>query len=1291
MERWPHLAETSKSDGEMKSSKTESGIPSWQSRLFLAMVVVGAVAGFYFYQVRQEADLDGPGKGGDSDKQQVAQDLPQMTPQKCLEAIQLKDTSIGHLENGPLEVAVGDKTVSGLILAANGFTELRELLPNEELPWRDLAIARLLLLQNSPQSTKELQQQALQAVQELIEFDPDSIVGRWLRAKVVLHLDASDPLGASQEARQQAVDSLKEATELDPDNATLWLALYQSASDPGSRTPNDQARDALKAAYAAAPRNLYLITEWLMVQATLQDPGIVETLSQSREVLLPLAANIQQRARLDIGATVDQAIAAVKEENWRIVPGLIRRIQFTVRPEEAAKTDLTRVDVHPLEFLLYDFSSEFQQHCALPAKKVSTDTNVTLAIDDDQLLNDAADVQALTVVDIDLNGRPDLVLLQPGALRVLSNSGNPGPDGGEQQWTEMLSIEMPKAMSGILAADLDRDRSATPAAGSRGGGRAPAPAQAAGDPAEFDRVVAEGTSCYEADSDLVVYGADGVIVLENAVDAASGQQALTPVKQTDLGELRDVHAGMMVDFDHDGDLDLVFSSADGISLWRGIGSLQFRNVTEWSILPPPERAPMAMVAVDWDRDVDVDILLGGPNGAPVGYLENLLHGQFRWVAFDEDYEPLSHASDLSVLDAVGNVSWDVLAAGDQGVQLLSTATPKSGIVHLVGVRQLTEQAQLGIFCWDFDNDGLRDAAAWGETGLTVFRGGERGTFVETDLHAGQANQPVRMAVPADLDRDGDEDVAVVFSDHVSLLMNEGGNANNWIAITPMGRADNRGRCNQNAIGSLVELRHNGHYQAQVVKQGPVHFGLGPDGSVDLLRIVWTNGIPQDIVQPKGNIAICEKMTLKGSCPYVYTMVDGQFEFLTDCLWAAPLGLVTSTGDVMPTRAWEYLRIPGDRLTPHEGSYWIQLTEELWEAGYFDFVELIAVDHPAGTDIYSNEKVGPAEIAAFQIHTVREPRQPISARDSQGRDVLKQLQRRDGDFVKAFDVRFQQGLTEEHYVELDLGPLKSPKQITLFLTGWIFPTDTSLNVAFLQDPDVDGPFMPSIWTVDAQGEWRESIPFMGFPGGKTKTIAVDLSQAFSTDDYRLRIKTTAEIYWDEAFFTVDETPVELRQTVCPLKSAALQYRGCSEALPYQANAPQVYDHGRTITKRMWPPMRGKFTRYGSVVDLLSEPDDMMAVLGAGDALTVRFEVPEDPPPAGWKRDFLLHSVGWDKDADLNTIYGQTVGPLPFRAMTQYPYGPDEAVPDSAAYRAYLRKYQTREQHPASFWRHVLTAQ
>jgi hypothetical protein len=89
------------------------------------------------------------------------------------------------------------------------------------------------------------------------------------------------------------------------------------------------------------------------------------------------------------------------------------------------------------------------------------------------------------------------------------------------------------------------------------------------------------------------------------------------------------------------------------------------------------------------------------------------------------------------------------------------------------------------------------------------------------------------------------------------------------------------------------------------------------------------------------------------------------------------------------------------------------------------------------------------------------------------------------------------------------------------------------------------------------------------------------------------------------------------------------------------------------------------------------------MGAGDEMTIRFAA-AGPPPSGWQRDFLLFSVGWDKDADLNTVSGHHVDPLPFPGMTRYPPAADDPLPDPSTYQDYLRRYQTRRQNPAQFW-------
>jgi hypothetical protein len=454
----------------------------------------------------------------------------------------------------------------------------------------------------------------------------------------------------------------------------------------------------------------------------------------------------------------------------------------------------------------------------------------------------------------------------------------------------------------------------------------------------------------------------------------------------------------------------------------------------------------------------------------------------------------------------------------------------------------------------------------------------------------------------------------------------------------------------------------------------------------VVRVLWTNGIPRNVIQPAADQFVCEQQVLLGSCPYLYTWDGEKFTFVTDLLWAAPIGLQFAEGVLAPAREWEYLKVSGEQLAPRDGEYVLQITEELWEAGYFDEVKLIAVDHPTDVEIFSNEKVGPAELAGFKVHTVRERRVPVAARDHRGRDVLPELAREDGIYLKAFEEKLRQGLVEDHSLELDFGDLGDPRQITLFLTGWVYPTDTAINVALSQNPELPSPRPPSLWAVDASGRWKEVRPFMGFPGGKTKTIAVDLSDVFTGGDYRVRIATNMEFYWDTVFFTVDESPAETRLTHLDLLGADLHDRGFSRYEHQPNNAPDRYIYEDVSTAPQWPPVAGRFTRYGEVTDLAAASDDRLVVMGPGDEMTLRFAVPDEPPPEGWTRDFLLYNVGWDKDFNLNTVLGQTVEPLPFRGMRGYPWPSDEQAPESPEYLEYLRTWQTREPD-RGFWQLV----
>jgi hypothetical protein len=144
------------------------------------------------------------------------------------------------------------------------------------------------------------------------------------------------------------------------------------------------------------------------------------------------------------------------------------------------------------------------------------------------------------------------------------------------------------------------------------------------------------------------------------------------------------------------------------------------------------------------------------------------------------------------------------------------------------------------------------------------------------------------------------------------------------------------------------------------------------------------------------------------------------------------------------------------------------------------------------------------------------------------------------------------------------------------------------------------------------------------------------------------------------------------------AADLHFRGFSKAAIHpERKQPEKFDYARVSPTSMWNPTPGNYTRYGAVEKLLGEVDDRLVLMGSGDEVTLRFRAAGLPDlPAGWKRDFLLLVDGWAKDADANTAFSQSVLPLPFHAMSRYPYPANEHFPDDAVHAQYQSGYNTR---------------
>jgi hypothetical protein len=171
----------------------------------------------------------------------------------------------------------------------------------------------------------------------------------------------------------------------------------------------------------------------------------------------------------------------------------------------------------------------------------------------------------------------------------------------------------------------------------------------------------------------------------------------------------------------------------------------------------------------------------------------------------------------------------------------------------------------------------------------------------------------------------------------------------------------------------------------------------------------------------------------------------------------------------------------------------------------------------------------------------------------------------------------------------------------------------------------------------------------------------------------------ECYYDRAFIAVarSEDAAEVRTTTLPVSRAALGYRGYTREVSPDGKLPLIYDYDY-IDPAPLVGLRGGLTRYGDVTELLTADDDRFCVVGPGDEARVEFDASGVPPlPDGWTRCYVLRSTGYCKDADPFTVTSDTVEPLPWRGMGDYPFGPGGERPADPAYQRYLETYQTRQ--------------
>ncbi len=788
--------------------------------------------------------------------------------------------------------------------------------------------------------------------------------------------------------------------------------------------------------------------------------------------------------------------------------------------------------------------------------------------------------------------------------------------------------------------------------------------------------------------DLLGAGPAGLVTWRG--DGKGGLVAAT----ADFG-LAGVAGGALAAFDYDGegDLDLAVAGTGGVDLLRNALAGPLVAVGKQALHGAPASAA-DVVATDLDRDGDLDLLLAAGGGVTV--LDNRRQGTFV-AATPPGLAAPGAVSHLVSADIDGDGRLDVVAAGDAISVLRNRGDRFSS-----GPRLDAGGAVGAVVALDLDNDGRLDLAAAGPGGVVVFPQLAGGTFGRQAIAGSPAHAGALAA--ADVDGDGDLDLVVAGAAGsvapLAWLENRGGNRNHWLAVRLRGLTEGNSKNNVFGIGSTLELRDGAAAQLREAQGGVTHFGLGDRRHAGLLRVVWTNGVPQDRLDVAGDQHVVEEQVLKGSCPFLYAWDGQRIAFVTDLLWGAPIGLPVAPGVYAAANPAELVKVDG--AVPRDGRYELRLTEELWEAAYFDQVRLWVVDAPAGVEVASNLRIVPGPPApgspppALRVLGSREVRPVVAAWDGRGRDVTAQVRARDEVYADGYAASPYQGVAAAPWAfTFDLGAAPGGP-VRLLLDGWIFPADASLNLAVAQRQDLS-PTPPrlEVETTLAGGapRWEPLMPAMGFPAGKTKTMVVD-TPPLPAGAHRLRIVCGQWLHWDRIAWTsaADDAAPRVVARLSPA-TAELRFRGFSRLVRRAPNAPHDYDYTQARQQSPWLSFPGHYTRYGDARELLAAADDRLAILAAGDELAVSFDAGTmPPPPPGFLRTVFLESRGWDKDADRNTGEAAQIEPLPFRAMRAYPYpwsvgaahaaGNGEGYPDDAFHRDYRRRWLTRVVPPAA---------
>ena len=1165
----------------------------------------------------------------------------EITPEIAQQMLLHRNLGLAYLEEGKLQNAVGE------------FQKLAAIAPDEPLGFANLGLAYLRLGQLAPAETQ---------LRQALKLAPDHPDLNLLLAK----------LYEASEKPDQARHTLERAVQKNPKHVRSLYQLARSYRSAPAPQAWQQAETCLSQVVHRLPANVAANLE--LVELLLRNGKPAEALQhlESLRQLLPALPDDSQ-------ALFQQSVALAQNANTEAALTAARKLHNVLKASSFYQAALTELhgssgafNGEPIRRFVQELALHARQRNEIPATLRFTEA-----------ANSGLQLEAAAEIAAQPDDDPQLVLAH----------GDYDGDGDQDIFISQWRPQEKRSQQYLFANANGSFTNVATQAGLSHAGR------------ELSALFAD----YDNDGylDLFITNTRASRWYHNTGNGAFEE---TSAKIPTEAKAR---AALFADFDLEGDLDLFIATAAANRLYRNNSEGAFVEIAEESGLVVGAINGRQAAFGDFDDDGDIDLFVINQSGSNQ-YFDNLRQGFFRETAASAGLATEAGSGAAAVGDYNNDGYLDLFVAGLDGARHSLYRNRGDGTFERDAhadraFASMRDVAGYDVAFFDADNDGFLDLVIAGAAsqdrsagilpaespqtrkGAWLFYNNGAGRFLNASSLLPELAEDCSQIEALDYDNDGDLDLLLAGSHSVRLLRNEGGNINNYITVRLAGLRTGSGKNNFFGLGSKVEVRAGDLTQVRVMNEPIAHFGLGERERAELVRVVWSNGVAQNWFNPERNQTITEDQILKGSCPWLYAWNGERYEFVTDVLWTSALGMplgIMQAGSLryaFPNSGQDYLKISGEKLLPKRGKYLLQFTSELWEASFVDRIKMFAVDHPESVEVFVDEKFTPPPYPPLRVFAVTDKRLPLSARDDKGNDLLSKIAREDGEYISNLIPGKYQGLTEPHDLVLDLGDLSQADSIFLFLQGWIFPTDASINVNTSQS-NVIRATPPCLQVIDESGNWKTLIESMGFPKGKNKTMVFDLSRKFLVQDYRIRIRTNMQIYWDHIFFATSVSSASLQLAPLEPATADLHYRGFSQVRRATPYSPHVPNYQTATTEQKWRDLTGSYTGYGDVLPLLKESDSKYVIMNAGDEMTLAFDAAQIAAlPSGWKRDFIFYNDGWVKDGDLNTAHGQTVEPLPFQEMTAYPYGAEEAYPKDEASTSYLRIYNTREVSTETFKR------